>query len=525
VSRSATRPPLFVFGIDAADPGFIAEWAREGHLPNLAALMQRGCWGRTGGAELLSEHGVWISLLSGVSRADHGYFYFRQMRPGTYDLVTATGYDLDVTPFWSYVSGTGRRSAIIDAWELAPEGDGFDGVQLCNWATHNNWGREYYPTSSSPQELLERLSREIAPKLVAIEDADATVEQDRRMHARLLEQTHAKGRACRMVLESGEFDLVACAFSASHAANHQFWKYRRGLPDRTDDPVLENAIRDVYAAIDHELGEILACLPAGANTAVVSSVGMEDDYPTTGVTEAFFRRLGYQAAPTAGSVSLRPLDFVRRLVPEKLRVLASSGLSRARREALLADGFRSGTDWSRTRAFALPASYTSFVRVNLRGREPQGIVEPGREYTDLLAELESDFHALVDAASGEPAVVRTVRTVDAFGCEPHASLPDLFVDWRPGSFLRRVRHPRAELTQDRPDFYRRSDHGSHGFFALAGPDIAARGEIAEPLDVLAVAPTFMTLLALDVPAVMKGEPATQLLTARGPSVPPRTMGA
>ena len=151
------------------------------------------------------------------------------------------------------------------------------------------------------------------------------------------------------------------------------------------------------------------------------------------------------------------------------------------------------------------------MRVNLRGREPQGIVEPGNDYDNLLAELEEDFHALTDAATGEPAVVSTVRTVEAFGCEPHASLPDMFVDWRPGNFLRNVHHPRAELTQDRPDFYRRSDHSSRGFFAATGPGLGATGEIAEPLDVLTFAPTFMALLGLDSPSNMKGRPAPALL--------------
>jgi predicted AlkP superfamily phosphohydrolase/phosphomutase len=502
-----------VFGLDAGDPEMIARWTREGYMPNVAALMKDGCWGRTGGPELLSEHGVWISLMSGVSRADHGYFYFRQQRPGAYELQTVTGKDLNLTPFWSYASESGLRSAVLDAWELAPEADSFNGVQLCNWATHNNWGREHYPTSSSPPEVLERLTTEIAPKLVAAEDADATLEYDRNMHEQLLEQTRQKGRACRMVLEDGDFDLIVCVFSASHAANHQFWKYRQDVPDRTGDPVLENAIRDVYQAIDEEIGTLHRSLPADANTIIVSSVGMDDDYPTTGVTEDFFRKLGYQVAPQGGGgTSFRPLDLTRRLVPEKLRVAVSSMLlSRAARENLMSDAFRTGTDWSQTRAFALPASYTSFIRINLRGREPEGIVEPGREYDEVLDQLEEDFHALVDVESGEPAVARTVRTTQAFGCDPHATLPDLFVDWRPGSFLRRVRHPRAELTQDRPDFYRRSDHSSQGFFAASGPAFAATGEIGEPLDVLTFAPTFMQLLGLDAPSVMTGRPSPALV--------------
>ncbi len=76
-------PPLVVLGLDAGDPELLLRWACEGHLPRLAGILERGCWGRTSGAELVCEHGTWVSLLSGVSRARHGYYYYRQLVPGT----------------------------------------------------------------------------------------------------------------------------------------------------------------------------------------------------------------------------------------------------------------------------------------------------------------------------------------------------------------------------------------------------------------------------------------------------------
>ncbi len=44
-------------------------------------------------------------------------------------------------------------------------------------------------------------------------------------------------------------------------------------------------------------------------------------------------------------------------------------------------------DWARSRAFAEPDLSTAFIRLNVRGREPAGIVEPGEEYEQLLAEI------------------------------------------------------------------------------------------------------------------------------------------
>ena len=111
---SAESGPLVILGIDAGDPDFLERWVRDDHLPTLARIMDRGSWGRTGGSELISEHGVWVSIFSGISRREHGYYYYRQLRPGTYDLETVVGLDVDAPPFWRQIDLAGRRVALID---------------------------------------------------------------------------------------------------------------------------------------------------------------------------------------------------------------------------------------------------------------------------------------------------------------------------------------------------------------------------------------------------------------------------
>jgi predicted AlkP superfamily phosphohydrolase/phosphomutase len=115
------------------------------------------------------------------------------------------------------------------------------------------------------------------------------------------------------------------------------------------------------------------------------------------------------------------------------------------------DRFRTETNWAKTKAFSIPALNTSFVRVNLRGREPQGIIEPGPEYERLLNQIEADLRQLVDVRSGKPAVERVIRTAEAFRCGPPWVLPDLSVEWKSTPyFMDRVRHPKVELVQARP---------------------------------------------------------------------------
>jgi predicted AlkP superfamily phosphohydrolase/phosphomutase len=498
-------PPLIILGLDAGDPGFIRRWAQAGYLPTIASVMERGCWGRTGGPELVSEHGAWVSLFSGISRGQHGYYYFRQLKPGTYDLEAVTGLDVDALPFWSYLRGRDKRVAIFDVPDSRPL-PGLPGVQLANWATHSNWDPDHFATAAEPAELLSEVRRNFGPQLVTIENNKSTVAEDRQIYHQLLDQVQKKGALCRHLLARDRFDLVVTVFAGSHVANHQFWKYRPEVQDGAEgaEGELTHAIRNVYQAIDREVGLLVAQLPRESNVFIVSSVGMEDDYPTTGLIEAFCRQLGYQASPAPTGVSLRPLDLARRIVPEAWRTALSRHLPREKRERLLADQFRAGTDWRKTTAFAIPASYTSFIRVNLRGREPQGVVEPGAEYEALLDRIEADLRQLVDPQTNEQAVTRVARTVELFRCDPHVSLPDLFIAWKPGRFMRRVVHPRAELVQKKPDFYRRSDHSSNGFVAAAGPSIQKRGALGE-VEVLNLAPTFLSLLGESIPQTLPGQ--------------------
>jgi predicted AlkP superfamily phosphohydrolase/phosphomutase len=504
--------PLVLFGIDAGDPELLTRWSRAGDLPNLARIMERGSWGTTGGAEMVSEHGVWVSIFSGISRRDHGYFYFRQMAPGTYDLQAVTGLDIDAPPFWVQDRPKGRRATVIDIpdYDVVP---GLAGTQLCHWATHNNWDPDHFVTSAEPAEVLDEVARRFVPRMVTVENRDATVGDDLAILDELLTRVARKGAACRYLLARDPWDLFATVFAESHTANHQFWRYRPGLRGgASDHPRLSDGTREVYRAVDRELGLVLDALPPDARVFVVSSVGMEDDFPITGLIETFCRRFGYQASPESSSSRprRRPIDLVRRLVPERWRLALSRRLSREARERLLADRFRVATDWTNTRAFALPSAYTGFVRVNLRGREPEGVVAPGAEYAAVLDRLEADLATLVDPVSGAPAVKRSTRTIDAFGCPPHPTLPDLWVDWLPGRFLDRVAFPGGELTQERPDFFRRSDHSDRGFFAAAGPGIAARGEIGA-VDVLDLAPTFQALLGRPPTARMTGAPIRSFL--------------
>jgi predicted AlkP superfamily phosphohydrolase/phosphomutase len=279
-----------------------------------------------------------------------------------------------------------------------------------------------------------------------------------------------------------------------------------------------DALFRLYRAIDDEIGAIVDALPSTATVVVSGSVGMLSQYPTEELLEGFCRRLGYQASPQpaapSGPAPRRSVSsMLRALVPERARNLISRFLPFHVQERLLSEKFAASTDWSRTTVYAPPGYYTGCLRVNLRGREPNGIVAPGEEYDALLSRLEEDLHALRDAETGAAVIARTVRTREVFGHDAHPALPDLTVFWhehhRP---LRRVRHPRAELTQSPHAFNRGSHHTTEGILVAAGAAVRAAGRVPD-VDALSLAPTMLTLLDVAPPGEMTGSPLHDWLTS------------
>jgi len=86
--------------------------------------------------------------------------------------------------------------------------------------------------------------------------------------------------------------------------------------------------------------------------------------------------------------------------------------------------FWENVDWSKTRAYAMGLGE---VYINVKGREAQGIVEPGPVYEALKQELKAKMVAMIDPETGEHPVRRVVTREESFRKFDPNMIPDLFV--------------------------------------------------------------------------------------------------
>jgi predicted AlkP superfamily phosphohydrolase/phosphomutase len=150
------------------------------------------------------------------------------------------------------------------------------------------------------------------------------------------------------------------------------------------------------------------------------------------------------------------------------------------------------------------------VRINRRGREMHGIVEPGAPFEALCRRIADGLASFVDADSGEPIVATVGRTDQLLsGGAGTAGLPDLIVRWsdRPAACHRAVRSPTlgavAWPTPGRHPDGRSGNHRPEGFLIATGPALPHGIELP-PAHIVDLAPSIRALLGLPAHPAMTG---------------------
>ena len=166
-------------------------------------------------------------------------------------------------------------------------------------------------------------------------------------------------------------------------------------------------------------------------------------------------------------------------------------------------------DWSRTRAYC-PSAPGSGLWINLRGREPEGIVTPGAEYERVVTELRDRLLAYRDPRTGEPVVTAVHRRDEIYHGPCAEGGPDLLVETARTVCMVEGLGQRALMPAGREAQERTGNHARDGILLLHGPDVR-RGETLSLAAIEDVAPTVLYLLGLPVDTDMDGRVLTEAL--------------
>ena len=506
--------PVVLIGIDSAEVTLIEELCSAGKLPALQSLRERGCFGtlETQPNGFLSM--VWPTFFNSKNISHHGWYFNKMWRPDRMRLEFATEEWLPQTPFWRFLDQSRFRVAVIDIPFSPREAHSLNSLYLNGWQNHDDFGKFSYPSN-----LWKQLKRKFGrPAMRAEFFGHQSANRLLRLRQEMLDATEQISRISEYLLGSDPWDLFLVVLGGVHRGSHYLLDLSQvdttGLPSNTFR-TLENAMVELYQASDHAVGRLIDKAPAGAKIMVFSLHGMG---PNSGWSERFGEIVSQIQRSSTGAPSKSGLIYrAKRALPWELVRQVTTRLPSSVNHLLVPLWSSRMFNWPTTRYFPVPLDLNGYLRINLRGRESQGIVGPGKEYEALCQELEEAFLSFRDIQSGEPIVEGVDRVDDLMPADAPCRhfLPDLVVRWGATSSMktsgiRSEKYGEIHWDPNTPlPSGRSGNHLGKGWFVAVGEGIES-GTRAGGYDTVDLIPTVFKWLGIEPPVEFHGRPIPTL---------------
>ena len=373
---------FLLIGIDGAEPALIEPWMDDGRLPHLARLRDDGTYLRLASTTPPATFPAWTTCVTGVGPGKHGVFDFTQMQQGQYALRFVNSTHRRAPALWNVLSDASKRVGVLGVPATYPP-EAVNGFMVSGFDS---------PVCTSvdasfvyPPELYAEVA---GWRFADFQENHIGPGWHDRALPKLLAKITDKETVAKRLLTREPWDFFMVVFGESDTVSHHYWMFHDPASPR-HRPGHEDAIRLVYERLDAAIGALVDAAGDGVTVGVVSDHGFGG--AGTGVVHLnnWLAEHGHLRFAPGRAGLLKPLAL--KLTPtrwqgalfRRFRGLAGRAESRSR---------FGGIDWTHTRAWSEELNYFPSVRVNLRGREPDGQVAPAdcdRFVADLCDELET----------------------------------------------------------------------------------------------------------------------------------------
>jgi len=283
------------------------------------------------------------------------------------------------------------------------------------------------------------------------------------------------------LLKDGDMDLYVQVFEYTDRMSHILWRYmdeRHPLFDPVKAPRYREEMKKAYIYMDDIVGRATSLIPRDTVLIVLSDHGFASFRKEVNYNRWLVDN-GYMALKEdTGLMSLYDLFDDDRLLFKNV-------------------------DWAKTKAYGLGLGN---IYVNLKGREKHGIVNPGREYEELMDAICSELPKIVDPETGEAPVCKVYKRDEIYRDYDPDVIPDLRVSNHPGyrvSWQTSLGGVPDKLIA--PNLKPWSgDHCSLDPYCVKGMFFCNRTLMDTELNILDVAPTILDILGVKPHPEMEG---------------------
>jgi len=501
---------VLVIALDGATFDLIGPWMNAGVLPHLARLKKEGVTGPLRSILPPITAPAWCSFMTGKNPGKHGVFEFLMRDPDSFEEIPVSSRTRVGKTLWEILGDAGKKVLVANVPVTYPPTP-VNGNLIGDFLTPIGERNFTYP-----QGLLEEIEAATGPyELYHVE-----VYRRGRAHVVLDELERvldANRRANEWLLRNKEWDFAMLHVWGTDRFGHELWHVldtSHPNHDPAESAILRERCIQYWRRVDETVGAWMAAAP-DATVVVLSDHGFGPIHRFLVFNVWLLQEGLLRLQPGLGTLMRRSLfelgvspalgyRISMKLGFARLRLASGVG-TRARLLHRINRVFLSlnDVDWSRTRVYS-KGNYGQLF-VNLRGREPHGIVEPGAEERDVIEDVVQRLRELRDPESGKP-LIGEIRTKDELYHGPFVRrAPD--ITFLPAD-MRNKALGTVDFTSHR--FIERAygnsgDHRMNGVFFMRGAGIRSGVEV-EGANLIDVAPTLLHYLGTAVPSDFDGRP-------------------
>ncbi len=450
-------PRVAVIGLDcAAAPLVFGDLASE--MPNLHKLMSGGLHGELDSITPPITVPAWACSMSGTTPGQLGIYGFRNRKDHSYDgLSIATSESVTEPAVWDLLGRRGGRSVLLG---VPP---GYPPKPVEGWRVSCFLTPPSAKSYTHPVELAAEIEEELGGEPYLFDIPNFREKGMEFVMQQLFAMTKRRFQVARRLIVDKPWDFFMMVEMGLDRLQHVFWQcWDPGHPKYEPGNPFESAFPEYFRYLDSEIGSLLELIPDDAVTIVMSDHGARRMEGGVCINDWLMRE-GY----------LRMSEPLSGVTP-----IAKAPI-----------------DWSRTVAWG-DGGYYGRLFLNVKGREPQGVIEPGR-YEEVRDELIAKLEAGT-GPDGQPLGTRVFKPQEVYP-DVRGVAPDLIV------YFGDLRW-RSVGTVGNPDIFTHendtgpdgANHDRAGIFVMSGLPGQPTGRV-EGLRLIDVGPTIMDLFGIETP--------------------------
>ncbi|MFN3532260.1 MAG: alkaline phosphatase family protein [Candidatus Brocadia sp.] len=506
---------IVIIGLDGATWNVIHPLISKGKLPTFKYLIENGSYGNLNSTIPPLSAPAWTSAFTGVNPGKHNIFDFFTIRNDTYELRNVTSNDRKIPAIWNILDTHGMTSGIFNIPMTYPP-EALDGFMVAGLGTPDINSNFIYPPS-----LKEELKRYLHGLQFSIDVGTIMGGKEDAFLDELYKVTDMQEKAVHYLYNKYQPDLFMVVFDELDRLQHFFWRHmetNHPLHDLKKSQKYQDAIKNYYQHLDIVIKRFLDTLSEDTTVMIVSDHGFgglhKDFYINKYFHDIGILRLKPRPPVAFNTQLLRTIKttlkqltyrmgigrWVDRIVPDWVRLKSLTPT---------VDTGLGNVDWQQTRAYFCSLSGQN-VWINLRGRQPEGIIEQGKEYESLRDHLIEKLYAVKDPETSQNIIRKVYKREEIYTGDFVSNAPDLIIDMADGYVMQVGLAPNMLMPAMQYKLYRSGCHRQHGIFIAIGKDIKKNHQVqnAEIIDII---PTVLYLLDKQIPTYMDGKVLTDIL--------------